>query len=202
MSNTPTKIERVRVAGKKIETETRKPGFTVIDLMNALDWNTPEDKFYIQNVVAAMVRKGKAYKLSSTKPVVYSFQKPAKTPPQNASKNTKPQDPAVIQSKTVRPPATSLQDATPSDFEQLGVTPDMVGQAVFRIYRTLQRKIYNLEDELAQTKRKLDEANKRIREQTAIIERQNLAMSGKEKDGDELMPVKSRQNIIRVKRYG
>lgn len=179
MQTAPSKISQIKKAGEKIEKENKKPGFTIMDLVNALGWNTPQDKFYIQTSMTGLVRKGKAYKSSHTKPAAYTFQKEAQAPPKQLQKKSKEKSGHTVEQPVHdAAPDIDLNDATVDDFERIGVTPDMLGKAVFRIYQALQRQIINLEDELAQTKRKLDDANKRIGEQNTMIERHNLKVTG------------------------
>lgn len=176
MQTAPSKISQIKTAGERIEKENAKPGFTIMDLVDALDWNSPQDKFYIQSTMTVLVRKGKAYKRTHSKPAVYTFQKEAKAPPKQSNQKARQM---TVQPDHKRLPAVDLSDASVDDFERIGITPDMLGKAVFRVYRALQRQVIDLEDELAQTKRKLDDANKRISEQNAMIERHNQTITGR-----------------------
>jgi len=209
MSETPNKIEQITNAGQAIEKRNKKLGFTGPDIMDELGWTTKDEKFYIQNALSLLVRKGRAYKLSKTKPIVYSFDAEAA---KLAVVKAKPQ-PGALQ----RPSQEGMDGDQPSsiapfskkdhqintldDFEKIGISTDMVGQAVFRINRSLERKIYDLENELVEVKRKLDDANKRIREQTVMIEKQNQLISGQNQDRQGTVPFKGKPKVIRVKQY-
>lgn len=192
MQSPPSKISQIKTAGLSIEKANASPGFTVMDLVDALNWDTPQDKFYIQSTMTALVRKGEAFKRTHTKPAVYTFQKKAKAPTKQSQKKSKlPAGQAAVQPVRNESPTIDLGDASVDDFKRLGVTPDMLGKAVFRVFHALQRQVFDLEDELAQTKRKLDDANKRISEQNAMIERRNQAVAGgglKQQSGKGYLP--------------
>ncbi|MBT8341022.1 MAG: hypothetical protein HKP58_15710 [Desulfatitalea sp.] len=198
-----TKISQIIEASKRIE--QNKTGFTVPDVMDELGWSSPDEKFYIQNALSSLARKGKATKLSTTKPIVYSLKSGSGTGTSALSAHTeKHKAPKVNSSvsflnldesdtaeeKKHFPAPESLQHSSPESLVEMGVSLEMIGKAVFRHQRTLQRKIFDLEDELAKVKRMLDEANKRIREQTLQIEKQNQLIAGSNNDQRGAYPFK------------
>jgi hypothetical protein len=183
-----TKIAKIIGAGRGIE-ETQT-GFTVPDLMSALNWDEKE-KQYVQNTMFNLTKKGQVFKLSNTRPVVYSFKaKSTDSPDRNATAGhiTALKTPKAEMLRNEVAPAVSPKHArkdavlSREDLADMDITLELVGEGVFRRNRELERKIYELESELIETKRKLDDAHKRISEQTRMIEKQNQIISGQNRD--------------------
>lgn len=184
-----TKIAKIIGAGRSIE--ENQTGFTIPELMSALKWDEKE-KQYVQNTMFNLTKKGQVFKLSNTRPVVYSFKaKSAAAPVKNATAGhvmalkTPNRKPALRDEAAPAPsPQHARRDAVLSreDLADMDIPLELVGEGVFRRNRELERKIYELESELIETKRKLDDAHKRISEQTRMIEKQNQIISGQNRD--------------------
>lgn len=191
-----TKISLVIKAGKSLE--NNKTGFTIPDLMNELNWSETE-RFYVQNAMSLLARKGKAKKLGPQKPIVYSFKgldgigkgrRPPTTPsrPQETAART----PAIETEGQNRPKLTF------EDISQMGISLELIGEGMVHLNEQLKRQNSELELKIAEMKRHLDTAMKRIDEQGATIEEQNRTISNLKRDRDLLSRL--RKPIIQKKR--
>lgn len=200
-----TKISKIIEAGRAIE--HTKTGFTVPELMSALNWDEKE-KQYVQNTMFNLTRKGQVFKLGNTRPVVYSFKsESAVAPPRKAT------DAEIVALKkageqvtpghpneraSASPPKHGRESSALSmeDLADMDIPLELVGEAVFRRNRELERRIYELESELVETKRKLDDAHKRIGEQTRMIEKQNQIISGQNRDRRPTVKLKEVTSVV------
>jgi len=188
-----TKISQLIDAGILIE--KTKTGFTVSELMSALQW--PEDQTqYARNVMVALTNKGQAIKLNNSRPVVYSFKKKGIAPAKGTAKAAK----GRTSKNTEQPPrAVSAPQASEEHAPQPVTAPakaavlhdgpaqqhiplePLSGGEIQRI-RELERRITELEAELVDTKKRLGEAQTRISEQDRMIARQDRIILGQKKD--------------------
>lgn len=199
-----TKISKIINAGQRIE--NTKTGFTIPELMSTLNWDENE-KQYVQNTMFNLTRKGKAYKLGNTRPVVYSFKQKSAEAPAVITKSSSPPASRPLQLQQVpeapsgqpgpHPERAVRRDSVLSmeDLADMDIPLELIGEGVFRRNRELERRIYELESELVETKRKLDDAHKRISEQTRMLEKQNQIISGQNM---ERKPTAKMRNVASV----
>ncbi len=173
----PSKISMVIDAGHSLE--SHKTGFTISDLMNKLKWEEAE-RFYLQNVLAQLTRKGKAKKLGPKKPIVYSFKNlDDKAEAKNKARSklaTFAQSAGLVSSGTGRP------NLTYEDIAQIEIPLELIGQGMIHLNEQLKLKNQKLESALEETRRHLSEALKRMAEQDATIEEQNRTIATLKRD--------------------
>ncbi len=157
-----SKTFQIIKAGQTLE--KHQTGFTVPDLLLALKWKE-DQRFYIQNMISVFVRKGRAVKLGSKKPIVYSFRIDVRHPTSGA-----------MSPKTRREQSNRKNTDTPS-------------WGVMHIQK-LEQKLSEVEHELLENKRRLDRVEKAYAEQAATIETLNQAVAeqGKARKSITLRP--------------
>ncbi|RJQ83931.1 MAG: hypothetical protein C4519_05940 [Desulfobacteraceae bacterium] len=203
-----TKVAELIAAGRKIESPKSEPGFTITELMSTLNW-PDEKKQYAQSLMVTLVKKGRAQRLTNTKPVVYSFKmNAAAAPPKAASKVMAAQvvkepvlQPAPQSAPAARQPELAQSKEPVVSLEDLAgmqIPLELIGEGVFRRNRELERKIYELEAALVEIKRKLDEANSRIMEQTRMIEKQNQVIAGQNRDRRPNIPTAKLKEAVSI----
>jgi hypothetical protein len=161
-------------AGRNLE--IHKTGFTVSDLMNNLKWEESE-RFYLQNAMAQLTRKGKAKKLGPKKPIVYSFK--SVTDNGNGKDKSKAQrtPPTSSRAEAPIPKDNACLKLTYEDIAQMEIPLELIGQGMIHLNEQLKLKNQDLESTFEKTKRQLADAMKRIREQEATIEEQNRTIA-------------------------
>lgn len=191
-----TKISMVIRAGQTLENS--KTGFTIPDLMNELNWSETE-RFYVQNAMSLLTRKGKAKKLGPQKPIVYTFK--------GLEGNGKGRRTRTVSSRpretAVRTPAVATEgqnrsEPTLDDIARMELPLELIGQGMVHLNEQLKRQNSELELKITEMKRHLDTAMKRIDEQGATIEEQNRTISSLKRDRDLLSRL--RKPIIQKKR--
>jgi hypothetical protein len=169
-----SKISMVIEAGRILE--SHKTGFTVSDLMNTLNWEESE-RFYLQNAMAQLTRKGKAKKLGSKKPIVYSFNSVTDNG-NGKDKNKARRTPATSsRAEALMPADNGCPKLTYEDIAQMEIPLELIGQGVIHLNEQLKLKNQELESALGATKRQIVDAMKRIRDQDATIEEQNRTIA-------------------------
>lgn len=193
----PTKVSMVIKAGQKLE--NNKTGFTVTDLMDKLKWNE-EERFYLQNTMAQLTRKGISKKMGPEKPIVYSFKKASGNGSGKTATNRQAREKAAPKAKKSRPQLT-LENVS-----QMDISPELAGQGVIYLNAQLKEKNVLLESEIAAAKQqltdaisKIDAQNKTIQEQAATIETQEQTIANLKRDYKLLTRVKTSPIIQKKK---
>jgi len=172
-----TKISTIIEAGLKLE--MTKTGFTISELMSTLGW-AENQKQYVRNIMSALTKKGRARNVNNSRPVVYSFKTNGTVPPVHAT--TLSGSPATHFVNKSNPQPERLPLKAPEDIDTRSIPLAQIEDGVFRHDSALERRIHDLEAELAETKRHLVAAQGRITEQVHVIERQNRIILGQKRE--------------------
>lgn len=190
------------------DTEHNKTGFTVTDLMNTLKW-TEEERFYLQNTMSLLTRKGVSKKLGPQKPVVYSFKKASKGV-ESGKAATKRQAQKAAAVPVVK---KSQPQPTVEDVARMEISPELAGQGVLYLIAQLKEKNEELNTEIAAVKQQLADAAAKIdaqsstikeqsdtiKEKAATIETQEQAIANLKRDYKLLAKIKSSPIIEKKK---
>jgi hypothetical protein len=132
--------------------------------------------------MGALTKKGRARNVNNSRPVVYSFKTNGTVPPvHETALSGAPATHSVAKSnpQPEHMPAKAPENS-PVDIAARSIPLLQIKEC--RHDSALERRIHDLEAELAETKRYLVAAQARINEQVLVIERQNRIILGQKRE--------------------